>query len=502
MSQGNDNGGGLELIVQPRQGWQGVLLPEQAATFDVVLRNTTASDRQVAGLDGNLDSPALRLLDSQGAELGRYSFRTMRERAVGAAAQGVNAPAPVVTLPAGGELRTWVNLWNYTDALAPGQYALEVTHRVAPAGPELTSARLPFSVDAARVSSAALGYDNCERSCTTLAWVAAPRGGGPPVLLARLSGTLGHHTLQQGASPLGQAPEQARVAVGQAPPDAAPEGGWIALASPGEVQLIRHDMTYVEWRTGVPLPLTEPSLVPRFPDREHAVLLATGATDQGAALVGLLVEDDEEATLLPPWQVPLPAVPTHAACVFGQDAPITLLLALPGGDGTDLVRLAVSEAGAVAAAPQVVHTTPGRVLALAADLREDAPMALLALEAEAGAPNRLTLARVPLQGDVELRPLGAVAGWPMEQDRGVARLAEPAACCLEVTAAGDHLLALTDPAGDLYGAELGQGLVLMHGAAQGRARGPHVGAVHRSARFSCFLDSGELRHGSAPEPEE
>src|SRR5262245_54059122 len=57
--------GGIEIAAE-RHGPQGALLPEQAALFQVILRNSGATSETLRPLEGSLTDPLVRVLDNAG----------------------------------------------------------------------------------------------------------------------------------------------------------------------------------------------------------------------------------------------------------------------------------------------------------------------------------------------------------------------------------------------------------------------------------------------------
>jgi hypothetical protein len=487
---------GLVLVAAPRGG-DVRLFPEQAAAFDLTLENRTDAAESVVAIDGNRSTPVVRAFDAAtGARLFEKSGTDMSERLVPhMGAPPVTPPRTIVLAPGASE-SLWVNLWMYHDPLPLGAYAFQASHQAHP-GQALESRRLPFEIVAARVESAALGYDSAIRMASTLAWIAAPKGGpGAPRALLRLSGSGNHAAAQQGATDLGEAPEGGRIAVSQIPADGlANWQGWVAIAGQQRVELVRHNMAQPMSRSGpIALPITDVAPVPRFPDRGHAVFLATGRGAAGPALVGVVAAASGKAS--PAWSVPLPESPTLTAAVAGMSGPITVFVAADDGASSRVHRLDVDEAGAVVSAAVVVRTTPNRIIALAVDQRRGAVPSLVILESNRTMFDRLALVRLPLSGApppiVALAPL---AGWPSVTEDRVSRALRAEAVSVEVGVDGVPRAALVDEMGRLFGGRLdGTPLALLSDGGGTKALFPHVAALETGVFASVFTDQGYLFH--------
>src|SRR5205085_407215 len=171
--------------------------------------------------------------------------------------------------------------------------------------------------------------------------------------------------------------------------------------------LIHHHQSGTVWRAPrVTLPITGALPVPGFPDRDYGVFLASGQGPSGPALSGVKVKWGDEA--ITSWTVPLSELPSHSACVFQEKGPITVLLAANTAASSRLSRLDIDENGHVTSAARVPRSSSNEILAIAADMRPNKPLAFLVLEAGRGKPNHLVLVRVPLIGDPELHELGVI----------------------------------------------------------------------------------------------
>jgi hypothetical protein len=486
---------GLVLLAKPR-GSGARLLPEQAASFEITLENRTDAAESVLAVDGNYHTPVVRALDATGAVLFHKTSEDLAERLV----PHMGSPGPrtlrTITLAPGAAESLWINLWMYHDPLPLGAYAFQASHQARP-GELFESPRIPFEIVAARVESAALGYDSSLRMASILAWIAAPSdGGGAPRLLLRLSAFGNHASIQQGANEVGEAPEGGRVAVSHIPRDGlANWQGWVAVVGPQRAELVRHHMARPgRRRVAVALPISDAVPVPRFPDRGHAVFLATGRGPAGPALVGFVAPTSGPPH--PVWSVPLPESPALTACVAGTSGPITVFFSADDGQWSRVYRLDVDESGAVVAGAVVARTTPNRVIALAVDQRPDEIPALVILEENRTLFDRLALVRLPLSGaPPPIVPLAPLAGWPSVTENRVSRALRAEAIHLEVGMDGVPLAALVDERGRLFGGRLdGTPLGLLSDGGGTKALFPHVAALQMGVFASCFTERGYLFH--------
>jgi hypothetical protein len=487
---------GLVLVAAPRGG-DVRLFPEQAAAFDLSLENRTDAAENVVAIDGNRSTPVVRAFDAAtGERLFEKSGSDMAERLVPHMGAPPSPPPRMIVLAPGASESLWINLWMYQDPLPLGAYAFQASHQAHP-GQAIESPRVPFEIVAARVESAALGYDSSIRMASTLSWIAAPRDGrGAPRALLRLSASGNHAAVQQGATDLGEAPEGGRIAVSQIPADGlANWQGWVAITGQQTASLVRHNMAQPLGRSGpVALPITDVVPVPRFPDRRHAVFLATGRSAAGPALVGLVADESGKAS--PAWSVPLPESPTLTACVAGMSGPITVFLAADDGQSCRVHRLDVDESGAVVSAAVVVRTTPNRIIALAVDQRRGAIPSLVILESNRTMFDRLALVRLPLSGaPPPIVPLAPLAGWPSVTEDRVSRALRAEAMSVEVGLDGVPRAALVDEKGRLFGGRLdGTPLSLLSDGGGAKALFPHVAALENGVFASVFTDRGYLFH--------
>ncbi len=486
-----------EVMLKAKQrGEPSRLLPEQAAAFDLALKNGSAAPEKGVAVDGNMSTPVVRVLNEKGELLFEKSGQAMGERVAGNFGALPPVPPKMITLDPGAEQALWVNLWSYHDPLGFGAYTFEAMHHWKTDGAVLTSRRVPFAIVPAKVSSAALGYDSSSKMASVLAWIAAASDGKePPKLLVRLSGFGNHANVQQGATDLGRVPQDARVAVSQIPPDGKPNWlGWVAAVSSSGVELVQHNMTQPLYRTGMlPLRVQGAVAVPRFPDRGHAVFLAVGRGSSGPELTGFTVKPGAGPT--PAWVIPLASPVMMAACSFGASGPITVLMSFDDGQSTKVSRIDVSETGIVLAPEQVVRTTPNRLVAMEVDMRPNATPGFVILEQSRAIPDRLAMVRLPLSGaPPPIVPFAPLLGWPTAEDGGQKRLLPATAIDVEVGFDGVPRALVADERGRLFGGKLdGSALTqLREGGAPSLF--PHIAALGAGVKSACFTQDGLLAH--------
>ena len=476
----------IALVASFRAGMTDKLVPEEAPSFDVAMKNTQDAARAPLSLDNNLATPLFRLLDGEGTTLGEYGTATMMHRA-GAHASNVVWPPPVtVTLEPGAEAATWVNLWAYGPPAGPGRYAFEAIHLLAPGGPPVTSNRLAFEIVPAGVSAVALTYESATRMSSVLAWIAAGQAGSPPPrLLLRYSGFQKHDSLQHGGNPHGEVAPDARIALGHGGPDSPIAWlGWAAVAHRGVVEILQHNTAYSHFRAPpVPLPLSDVAPVPRFPDRGNkALFLATGLHQGAPVLAGVLADVMATPPAVPAWTVPLVAAPALSACAFRREGPVTLLFAHDDGASSHLRMLSVDEGGRVTSPEREVRTSDRRVLAITADLRRNAPPSFVVLEADRAEHRRMAVVTVPLEGEPQAGDL-----------RDAGTFAAPAQVTLETTLQGVPIVALTDAAGALFAGTVSGGLSRIRFSTERRVSWPHIAALS-SLQVAAFDERGVLTH--------
>lgn len=485
--------GPLTLIAAPRGGAARLVL-EQAAAFDLTLRNDGPQPQAAAALDGNLTTPVARVLDAAGKVLVEAGPAASLEKVVGNVGP-IAPPPPLVRTYAPGESESmWINLWTLTAPLSPGAYSFEAAHHLPPGGSGVVrSNRVPFEIVPARAAACAGGYDSASRMASVLAWIAAPREGSAR-LLARLSGFGNHGEVQQGGTQLAEVPADARVAVSHVL--SGTWMGWIAVAAGRRLELFRHNMSHPTWQSGpIPVELDEITLVPRFPDRERGLALAAGKSPRGPALVGVAAQEGGPAPSA--WAVPIAAAPELAACWFGPQGPAVVLLADDDGTNARYTRIDVDERGAVVTAEHVVRTSPNRALAIAADLRPGAPPAFMALEGSRIAPDRLALIHLPIGGRPSVVPFAPAPGWPSVVEQGGPRPLAAAEVSLDVAPDGAAVVAVVDERGGLSGGRLdGTPLRSIRSPAEGRTSCPHVAAFPARINVAGFTEEGALAVGA------
>jgi len=534
----------FQLTVAPSDR-KGRLLPEQAARFDVIFRNLSSREEALASLTGNDSTPILRVFDRANKSLGEFD-PAARTRRLHGHQMVPPSPPSLAYLQAGVEDGALINLWKYSDPLAPGVYSLEVSHQVTPNGPSIEAAPTSFEIVPAQVSSVAMNYGVSDHSSSLLSWLAQPLDkSADPEILIRLSANRAHGLLMEGATAGGRVPAGAQLTSSALPPFSKIGGqGWLALSYAGEIELIRHSQAQVIWRSGeIPVAITNLKPVPRFPDRGHALFLATG-TDKGIpVLMGLRVEDDPNRNAAPPvsgsklmpgpsephgdddnvppppakpgkhpapvafeppppkrdlppyhpWTVPLKGEPVRTAVAFDGDGPVSILLVYDKQGMATLSRIDVDEAGQVIK-PETELMTSNRITvirALAVDARVKQPMAFLALGGDPKEYNRLALVRLPLSGPTTAKDFRSLPGWPTKTSSDRTTLLAPAEIALEIAPDGRPWLALTDENGHLSGGALdGSPLSLLR--ADGKCSNPFIAALPSKVTLGCFTETGRL----------
>jgi hypothetical protein len=485
----------LILNAQLRETKTGRLFPEQSAAFDLTLRNDGPQPRAVLSLVGNQWTPTVRAHGADGAVLVEANPVEASNRVAGELGEPQPAPPRLRNLPPRQAQQTWINLWNFVDPLPTGRYQFSAVHRLDPKAPgAVTSAPVPFEIIPALVQDAACGYEGMPRMASVLAWLATPIDRKqPPELLLRLSAFGNHAVAQQGGTAHGPVPPGSRLSVSQTAPGERGWTGWVAVLAGTEVTLIRHNMTHSTWRSApIPLPGSELSPVPRFPDRTRAVYLATGRLGSAGVVTGFALRPGDTQVL--PWQVPLPVPPTRAVCAFEAKGAIALLLALEDGRSTRLLRLDVDPDGTVQSPEREVRTTPNIILGLTADMRPGVPPGFLALEADRAKPDQVALVRLPIAGPPTASATAPLAGWPATGQGESRRLLRAAATALEVALDGSTWLAIVDEQGSLHGGRVDQALTPVHAGPGQRALWPHIAALRGGHSVSAFDSAGRLIH--------
>jgi hypothetical protein len=483
----------MQLLVSPRGNRPASLYPEQTADFDVVLVNGGSQAMTVKALEGNLDTPVIRMF-KPGGMIGRFNKHAMAARMVGHAAPLIQRSPKMVTLAPGARNATWFNLWSFHDALPPGSYSVDVVHELAETGSPVTSDPLQFEIVPARVADAALGYDSRNRSQTLLAWLAGTENAPKLRLLVRESGSAGHGSLHQGATVLGEYDSGSRVAVSQLPWDAQiTPVGWVAVFSKdGKADVMRQASTFVQ---GSPvhfdLGVRDPAPVMRFPNRGHAVVLATGVSAKGVPdLAGAVVGADGAK---PAWHVPLKAMPKLTACAFLQSGGIQVLLVFDDGRQSVARKIEVDENGKVLSPEETIRTTDNEIVAVAVGQRSPQAFFLI-LEADRKQHGQMTLWKTPASGEPKLTmaDLGPVRGWPVKQSPEGPQMQPARTLELEQAPDGAPWLAMTDVKGDLYCGRLDGALALVREAKGSDLLFPHVAAVRSGATCFGFESNGRM----------
>jgi hypothetical protein len=485
--------GPLTLVATPRS--KDALVPEQAAIFDLSLQNHDTVPHELATLSGNQTTPVARVHDAAGTLLFEGAPQERSDRVGAQAGEPQLEPTTLAQLAPGAEETSSLDAWGVGGPLGPGRYLFEVEHRGGSA-PALVSPRVPFTVTSARVERCTVGYESPGRLATVLAWTATASGKQAPSLFVRLSAFGNHLVPQEGAFDFGPVAAGADLALSQiAPGGRGARLGWVAALGGSTVELIRHNHAHPGWRSGlIALPLGDAQLVPRFPDRGHALLLATGKHAGGAALAGALVVENAPSPPTP-WVVALAALPVRAAALFGPTGSVTLLLASDDGSSTRFSRLEVDESGKVVAPEQLVRTSPNRLAGLVADLRPGAPPAFVILETSRTLADRSILVRIPLSDPPPpIVAFAPMAGWPQAHAPGGDRPHSAADLQLEVLYDGTPQMAFTDELGRVFGGRLdGSALSLLRDAPLGHGRCVHLAALRGREATACFDDDGALR---------
>jgi len=490
----NPNENHLQLAASLRDDSGGRLLPEQSAFFNLRLLNQGSGVAEAYGLDQNKDTPVFGVFDGHGQGLRQVTHRNMIHRFVSVKGEPSPETPVLIQIAAGKSSGTFVDLWSYMDPLPKGSYQFGAFHLIQPGSEtRLESNRVPFEVVDAAVSDAALGYVNNRRDHSVVLWVAVPEGSGTPQLLGRLS-TLGRHSRAQvSGRALGPVDPGSLVAIGGKPKEGTPtDEGWFAVTHDDSVQMLQHFETNPQWRSErVPLGIGHARPVPGFPDRGHALFLATGTKpDGGAALAGVSVE--AEAGVKTKWLTPLLAEPALSACLFGPSSSVKVAFGVFRASGTRIWSVEVDEAGKVLVAQTPLHASPRQLLALIADQRPGQTSAFLALESDPAQPDHLTLTRLPVTGKEEMIKLGAVPGWPHTNGKA----ASAHRIHMDAGWDGKPRIALVTATGQ-YFAGLLDGSPLMQPAPGVKGNSiltPFVVAVRGGVMYSGFTDRGYLVH--------
>src|SRR5215831_9695844 len=127
----------VELQISPRDNRPSPLYPDQAADFDLILRNDGKQAITVNSLEGNLDTPVIRMSGPQGL-IGEFTRRLRKEKMVGHGSTVRQQSPSLETLEPGETDDTWVNLLAFHAPLPPGAYSFDVLHVVDASGRKVT----------------------------------------------------------------------------------------------------------------------------------------------------------------------------------------------------------------------------------------------------------------------------------------------------------------------------------------------------------------------------
>lgn len=481
----------LRLEVVPTGQTGSAFFPEQSPSFDLFLRNTGSESVSVLELDGDFTTPVFTFYDGGGKEIGHYTNANLMAR--GGADLGSKAPpqAEMHSIPPGKADKSKLNAWSFVRPFPPGRYAVQVSHNLG-TGSVITSERLRFEITKARVASAASGYNNPTRSASVLAWLASAHSAEEVLrLLVRLSTPKGYEFLQAGGTSHGDFPAGSQVAVAEMAPDVR-QGvlGWLAVASPHQAVLIRHNLTYPYWRSAViPLPLEHPLPVPRFPDMgQDAMFLATGASGNGGELVGVAVNQPKGVTAQ--WSVPLRAVPSMTACCLRLQRVLSVLLVVNRQSGSEISRIDVTLDGKIVSPEKILRTSPDTVIAIAPGI-DPSLGSFLAMEAHPGRPNRYALVRIPLSGRAQVGNMQEFRAWPVDT---AGTPVSPRFFFLEEFTEKFAGFAFAGPNGEFGTGRLEPraSVSQLRGASESASLFPHIAVLKSGATPACFTADGRL----------
>lgn len=482
----------LRLVVSPRGGSHADLLPEQSAFFDLSLRNEGTSEVSTYGLDQNSDTPILRVYDQAGNVIREATHDSLLHRFAGDFGEPVPSEPGLVTIAPGKSADTYVDLWSYMDPLPKGSYQLGVAHLITPGSrEELESARLPFRVVDASVAAAAIAYENNVRDSSVVLWSAKGEGSSTTQLLARLSTEGAHRKAQRSGLSLGPVDARSELSIGGKPNELLPSNeGWFAVSNNDSVQLIRHFRTSPQWRSEpVGLGISGAVPIPRFPDRGHALYLATGIGANGRAmLVGVRADADTRQPTK--WSTPILAQPSHAACLFSLQGPVTVAMGAFRNGQTGIWSLSVDETGKIVQPEKPLYSSKHEIISMVADQRPGQPSSFYAVEMDPAQANRLDLIQLTLDGKVLPLHLDVVPGWPMEEGKA----SKPRRVSLEIGWDGKPRISFVTASGQYFGGPL-DGSPLSHFEMQPKGSTvtiPMIAALQGGLTYTGFSDRGSL----------
>jgi hypothetical protein len=487
----------LRLVVSPQGERQPVFYPEQSVIFDLTLHNDGAAQIETPSLDGNRPTPNYRVFDSSGQMVIDVTAADLFAQFDSEMGEPEPEEFAMEDLAPGATAETWFDLWSFTAPLPKGRYELQARHMIAADSDTFVeSNRLAFEIVEADVDQIAAGYENGLHEASVIAWLVKGAAANERELLARLSVEGNHGAAQRSGRWIGKTPQGSRLSVSDKPPGVQGSAySWLAVSSStaegSAVEMIQLLRATPEWQSEiVRLPVRDLLPTPRFPDRGLPTFLATGVgVSGGAVLTG--IEFNPELAEAVPWTAPLSRRATRSACAFTASGPIIVLIASEDEGVTRLSRLRVDSTGELAAGEQEVHTSSNRLLGLAAEMRAAATPGFVALESSRTQPDRLTLVRVPLEGDAEVRELGEVQGWPTSEGRPVT----PQQLHLEIGLDGTPFIALLDERGAYFFGSLdGAPLLRAMPKDTGRFKLPHIAALTEVTAFSAFTERGYLAH--------
>ena len=470
-----------------------VYVPEQPIVFELALENLTPTEMDLVPLNGG-NGPRLRVIDALGVYVVHGADMKADLRAFG---------PRVLESPVAREVRKSrlspharnkmdVNVAEYGPPLHRGKHLFDAVHFIDK-GVAVRSNRVEFEVVGAKVLTAAVGLGRCSE----MLWLAQPEiPGAKARLLGRRSALTGHHVMGTGAY-LGETVPTARLALSRFAPGGDWGQQWFAVASGRTVEVIAHNSTKPEWRSGpIDLPFEAAVPVARFPGRdEYAIVLISGVAAGKPVLGGVKVTVEAgEGTIGQPWTIRLSTAPKHIVCAFEPKGPIAVLWVSDDGAFSRVHRLDVDEAGVAVYPEHIIRVTPNRILAVTADMPSDGPQSFLLLESDRARAGRVGILKIPVASTGPFQvALAPVSGWPELDVQAVV---------LETDTAGTPKIGLVDAQGRLFGGDLG-GILQLTGPDDPPVVLPHIIAFEdhglKTCTISAFDDHGYLLHRPMPE---